>query len=122
MKETQLTYFKNSEFECKCGCGLMNIDKKLALMIDSARTMAKIPFKVNSCCRCEEHNKKVKGSKLSSHPKGLAIDIKAIDNLTRFKIVDSLVRVGFKRILIYRTFIHVDIDSDKVSPILKIMR
>jgi hypothetical protein len=100
----------------------MNIDNKLALMIDSARTIAKIPFKVNSCCRCEEHNKKEKGSKTSSHLNGLAIDVEAIGISIRYKIIDSLIRVGFKRILIYRTFIHVDIDSDKVSPILKIMR
>jgi hypothetical protein len=122
MNNKKLTYFKDSELECRCGCGLLNIDISLALMIDSARAIAKVPFIINSCCRCQEHNKKEKGSKTSSHLKGLAIDIKAIDSLTRFKIVDSLVRVGFKRILLYSTFIHADIDKDKVYPIMKIMR
>jgi hypothetical protein len=122
MNKRKLTYFKDSELECKCGCGLLNIDIKLALMIDSARAIAKIPFIINSCCRCEKHNKDIGGSLTSSHLKGLAIDVKAVDSLTRFKIVDSLIRVGFKRILLYKSFIHVDIDMDKFYPIMKIMK
>lgn len=117
-----MRYFNLSEFDCKCGCGLNNMNLKTLLMLDVARTIAKVPFIVNSATRCETHNKKVGGIETSSHLKGLAVDIKCLDSLTRFKIVSGLIQAGFKRILIYKSFIHVDTDSDKISPIITIMR
>ena len=49
----------------------------------------------------------------SSHIKGLAVDIKAKDSKTRGLILDALRYVGFTRIGISKTFIHVDLDYDK---------
>jgi len=120
MKKEKI-YFKQTEFECKCGCGLNNISPILFEMINKARHLAGIPFIVNSCVRCEKHNKNIGGSKTSSHLTGLAIDISAKGYETKYLIVDSLLKVGFKRILMYKTFIHVDIDLAKTNPILKVM-
>lgn len=117
-----MRFFKKEEFTCKCGCGLNNMDVHLLEMLDEARFMADIPFFVNCGCRCKEHNKKVGGVEDSSHLYGLAVDISAKNDFQRFKIIGALYLVGFRRILLYDAFIHVDIDLSKVNPIFKIMK
>lgn len=86
-------------------------------MLDDARDLASTPFKVNSGYRCSVHNKNIKGSPTSSHLKGLAADIATPNSHTRYLILKALLNVGFKRIGIYKTFIHVDIDTDKPQEI-----
>jgi len=117
-----IKHFKKEEFTCKCGCGLNNINQTLVLMLDDSRGSANMPFKINSACRCESYNKKIGGVKDSAHVKGLAVDISARDDKFRFIIVSALLAMGFKRVLLYDTFIHVDMDLTKVNPILKIMK
>ena len=94
----------------------MDID--FLLKLDEAREVAGIPFVINSAYRSPEHNKKVGGSPNSSHIKGLAVDIKATDSITRYKVVSSLLKVGFTRIGIAETFIHVDLDLDKTQNVI----
>lgn len=117
-------YFSENEVVCKC-CLKGDIDFKLRIMLNTAREISGIPYILNSAYRCEKHNKDVGGSPTSSHMgakignlKGLAVDIKAINSNQRFKIVYGLIKSGFKRILIYETFIHVDIDESKTQEIL----
>lgn len=117
-----MRYFKLDEFTCKCGCGLNNMDIKLLEMLDEARHLSGVPFVINCGCRCNKHNKEVGGVKDSSHLLGLAVDISARSDFQKFKIIGALYLVGFRRILLYDSFIHVDIDLSKVNPILKIMR
>jgi len=119
-----INYFKKDEFTCNCGCGLNNISQELVFNLDEARDIAQIPFKINSASRCKKHNqsKEVGGVKNSSHCKGLAVDISCSNDEFRFIMVSALLNVGFKRVLIYSTFIHVDIDTDKPHPILKLMK
>lgn len=117
----EIKYFKKEEFECKCGCGLNNINDDLVLALEKARGNSNFPFKINSACRCEKHNKKSGGVKDSAHTKGLAVDISIRDDSVRFIIVSALLNVGFKRVLLYDTFIHVDVDLTKPQFILKIM-
>jgi uncharacterized protein YcbK (DUF882 family) len=115
-------HFKKEEFECKCGCGLNNINDDFVRMLDSARFFTKIPFKINCGVRCEKHNKEVGGVEDSAHCKGLAVDISTRSDSIRFAIVEALLKVGFTRVLLYDTFVHVDMDLTKPNPILKIMR
>ena len=119
---SKFKHFKKEEFDCKCGCGLNNMEYSLIERLDNARDLAGIPFKINCGCRCEKHNKEVGGIEKSSHLSGLAVDISAKTDLERYKIVCALYLVGFGRILLYDTFIHVDMDYTKVNPILKIMK
>jgi zinc D-Ala-D-Ala carboxypeptidase len=93
------------------------MSNELITMLDDARDLAGVSFKITSGYRVEADIYRLKkaGYKVSaksSHLKGLAADI-ACDNSTRFKILDSLLKVGFNRIGIANSFIHVDIDPDK---------
>ncbi len=90
-----------------------NMDVDFLAKLDEAREYAGIPFVINSAYRSPEHNAKVGGKTTSSHLKGLAVDIKAKDSKTRGLILDALRMVGFTRIGIAETFIHVDMDIEK---------
>jgi uncharacterized protein YcbK (DUF882 family) len=94
-----------------------NMDKRFLFVLDEAREFAGIPFIINSAYRSPDHPESIKNP-TSSHIKGLAVDIKATDSATRFKIVEALVSVGFTRIGIADTFIHVDLDFDKTQNVI----
>lgn len=106
-----MNWFNLSDFTCKCGCGLNNMDKTVLQMLDDARDIAKIPFTVNCGTRCPKHNKDEGGEDNSSHLRGLAVDISAKTSGQKFLILSALLKVGFKRIGFYKTFIHCDNDS-----------
>ena len=120
--ETQVSetckYFKDSEFACKCGCGKSDMDKDFVLRLDKAREFAGIPFVITSGCRCEKHNKAVKGSSTSSHLTGLAVDISAVTSSEKFAIVNALLDTGFTRIGVGNSFVHVDADTKKPQNVL----
>lgn len=120
----QLKNFKLEEFDSPDfkGSG-KNMDANFMQLLDRARTEAGIPFKINSGYRTESHNAKVGGkpktnaSKGSSHMYGLAADIGCTDSVTRSTIIAALIKVGFKRIGIAKTFLHTDLDNDKPNAI-----
>jgi len=92
-------------------------------MLDNARDIANIPFKINSGYRTLEHNiaiyKKLGKKPIkSSHLRGLAVDIACKDSRARFVIVSALKDAGFTRIGISNSFIHVDSDSDKAQDVI----
>ena len=94
-----------------------NMNKDFLFVLDEAREFAGIPFIINSAYRSPDHPLSIKNPS-SSHIKGLAVDIKATDSITRFKIVKALIEVGFTRIGIADTFIHVDLDFDKTQNVI----
>ncbi len=85
--------------------------------LEEARFLAKVPFKITSGYRTITHNKKVGGSETSSHLKGIAVDISCTDSASREKILYGLISAGFVRIGIAKTFIHVDLDTNKPDAI-----
>jgi zinc D-Ala-D-Ala carboxypeptidase len=94
------------------------MSNELISMLDDARELAGVPFKITSGYRIEadiERLKKAgyKVSRNSSHLKGLAADIACIGTGDRYNMLDALMKVGFNRIGIADTFIHVDIDPYK---------
>ena len=110
-------YFKPYELQCPC-CKGYKIDPDAVKMLNMARSVSGIPFVINSGYRCEKHNKKVGGKPTSSHMKGCAFDIKTTFNSDRSKVLNSLIAVGFRRIGIGKTFIHVDTDIDKANDVI----
>jgi uncharacterized protein YcbK (DUF882 family) len=83
-------------------------------LLDHARGLSGVPFKINSGFRCPKHNAELPDASVdSSHLKGLAADIECRDDSKRIKIVNALIIVGFVRIGLKRTFIHTDLDYSK---------
>ena len=66
----------------------------------------------------KDHNLSVGGVLNSSHMKGMAADIKCNDSAKRSVIVKSLLEVGFTRIGIANSFIHVDNDKEKSQDVI----
>ena len=91
-----MRYFKLEEFDSpdEVGSG-EKMSEELLAMLDAVRKKFGKPIKINSGYRTIAHNKKVGGKPSSSHLKGL------------------LREVGFNRIGVAGTFIHIDIDKNK---------
>ena len=82
-------------------------------MLNDARAIAGIPFKINSGFRTKSHNAYVGGKEKSSHLYGYAVDIHCTNSRGRAVIIDALRKAGFTRFGIGNTFIHTDNDPDK---------
>ena len=119
-----LNYFNFEEFDSpdEIGSGLPKsqggkMDLEFLHKLDEARMLAGTPFKITSGYRTEAHNKKVGGVKGSSHTKGCSLDISVNSGLQRGAITCALIKAGFTRLGIAKTFIHVDLDKNKQSAI-----
>jgi zinc D-Ala-D-Ala carboxypeptidase len=87
-------------------------------LLEKARVLAAIPFKISSGFRCFKNNSKVGGVSDSAHQRGLATDIAAIQSSTRAKIVQAAILAGFQRIGIDQRFVHLDMDLEKPYPVI----
>lgn len=113
-----MKYFSVNEFDSPDAPNSgEKMDKQFLDMLDNARSIAGISFKITSGYRTESHNAKVGGVENSSHLKGYAADIAATTGSQRWQIVKALVDAGYERIGIAKSFIHVDSDPDKPSAI-----
>ena len=119
-----MRYFNYTEFDSpdELGSG-KNMSPKILEMLDIAREKYDKPIKITSGYRTQAYNDNLKArgykaSKNSSHLKGLAVDIHCNNSKDRFVLVDILLDVGFNRIGIANTFIHVDIDEDKPTHLI----
>ena len=94
------------------------MDDNFLEMLDSAREISGIPFKINSGYRTIEHNYEVGGKSNSSHIVGKAADIAVKGSRQRWIITEALIQAGFNRIGIAKTFIHVDSDDTKDANVI----
>ena len=108
-----LKHFNFDEFDCPTldGSGLPTTDGgKMCIdflhKLDEARAIAGVPFKITSGYRTPQHNLDV-GGRIGS----------CNNSADRQKIINALISVGFTRLGIGKTFIHVDNDKDKPSAI-----
>lgn len=110
----KLRYFKDQEFaNATPACSLLEMDEEFMSKLDDARSICSVPFKVNSAYRTIEYERSKGRSGSSSHCKGIAIDLECITPSNRLKMLLALLAVGFRRIGLYPTFIHVDSDTSK---------
>lgn len=113
-----LKHFAITEFDSPDAPGsgsLMQVEflKKL----DDARSIAGIPFRVNSGYRTSAHNAKIGGVKDSAHTRGWAADISAPTLQEKIAVVRAAREAGFNRFGVYDSFIHLDCDPSKTPDV-----
>ena len=113
-----MKYFTLDEFNCPSlpNSGV-NMDSDFLAKLEQARELANIPFKITSGYRTKEHNAEVGGVPNSSHLIGVAADIAVSNGNERYIILNALIKAGFKRIGIAKTFIHCDTDTNKSNSV-----
>lgn len=93
------------------------MDRQLLFMLHQLEALTGYPIFqwINSGARSPSHNSKVGGVSNSSHkiPTCKAVDIKTSTKSIRNHIVSIARDVGFKRIGVGRTFVHLDVDDLK---------
>ena len=110
-------HFTRRELACKCGCGLCNPRDELLHLAEAVRhVLGDTPMIVNSCCRCEKHNRAVGGSPTSKHLTGRALDFRplAMSVFAAYaKIITAYERgelpeLGGIGLYVKKNFIHID--------------
>lgn len=96
-------YFKPEE--------VIGLQVPLVQLLDQARGIAGIPFKITSGLRTPQENTLADGVQDSTHLTGNAVDVACSDSQSRLKMVSALIKVGFSRIGIYLDHIHCDNSS-----------
>lgn len=101
-------HFDLDEFACPC-CGRNNISHPFVGLLDQARELAGVPFRVSSGYRCQAHNRQVGGVRDSEHLIGLGADILTADSEARFIVVSAALQVGIRRIGLNGQFVHLGV-------------
>lgn len=112
-----MKYFKFNEFDSpdQPGSGYL-MDPSFLQLLDKIRESAGIPFIINSGYRTPRHNEEEGGKSNSAHLRGLAVDIRAVSGIAKFKIMQAAIFCGVNRIGIGKHFIHIDIDTTLPNP------
>ena len=108
--------FSRSEFACHCGCGFDDIKDHHVEMLQKVRTEIGGPMIINSGCRCMSHNMDVGGVPHSAHMRGEASDVACMDATNRYILIGAALKVGFNRIGVAKTFVHLDRDPFLPAP------
>lgn len=114
------TYFKRSEFSCKCNCGFDTVDGELVFVLNDMREHLGFPVVIESGNRCHQYNINVGGAKRSSHLAGKAADVRPLASSETFqedldKIHTFLLDTYPNTYGIARgaNFVHIDVRDDK---------
>lgn len=112
-------YFPQSDFDsCTPPCKKEVMHPETMKKFNEAREIAGIPFVPTSAGRTKEHELAMGRKGTSSHvydetKKARAMDIACTNDQARMKIMLALLRAGFTRIGVGKTFIHADDDPTK---------
>lgn len=112
-----ISHFKKSEFTCKCGCNLNNINVSMVEVMENIRNHFNKPVIITSGTRCEKHNREVGGTTNSKHLDGKACDfvVSGVPNYEVLNYTNKLKNEGKIRYTYGRTInmgnaVHVDIN------------
>lgn len=115
-KTSKYPDFKPEEFtKCVPACEMEQMNTAFMERLQTARTLAGVPFKLNSAFRSVDYELSHHRTGKSLHTLGRAVDIKCVDAGTRYRIIEALIAAGFHGIGVDNTFIHVD---DRDLPLL----
>jgi len=120
---SEIQHFKPEEFDSPGDpCTGMAMQYNFVRLLDMVRQKVGFPLYINSGMRTPAHNKEVGGVDSSAHESGWAADLAIIGRVggvvseRRARVVFAAVEVGFRRIGIAETFVHLDLDPSKPSP------
>lgn len=82
---------------------------ELVALLDEARDLADVPFRITSGYRSPLANATAGGVSESSHTTGEAVDLAVASSGDRLRMLAALFKVGFTRVGVYDRHIHVDI-------------
>ncbi len=100
--------FLLQEFECKDGSRQVVLHGELLRRLQLLREALGRPVIINSGYRNPAHNKAVGGSPNSYHLRGMAADIQ-VPGVSPQALDRAAAQAGFRGIITYATFVHVDI-------------
>lgn len=101
-------HFQESEFKkCIPSCSLQDMNQEFMNKLDLLREKAGIPIVINCAYRSREWDVAKGRSGTGDHPQGKAVDIRCYNSSTRFKVLKAAIEVGFRRIGVEGSFIHV---------------
>lgn len=103
---------------CVPACSVDDLNPKLVERLILAQRMCGEQFIITSGFRSQAYERSKGRKGTSSHCKGLAVDLSAINSHLRFIIVAALLYAGFPRLGVGKTFLHADIDETKPYPII----
>jgi len=111
-------HYKAEDLACKCGCGTNNVSNELVVKLNQMCHRVGRMLDVTSCCRCIQHNRHIKSNDDSSHVSSgkrscTAVDISTIGSRERYQVLHAAIMVGFDRIGVGTTYVHVDVDTGK---------
>ena len=113
-----LKYFKEEEFaRCSPPCSMSQVSERLLYKLDAARELYGKPIIVNSAYRSVDYEKQHGRDGTSSHCLGEAVDVRCANSFDRLLLLIVFLCVGFRRIGIGKTFIHIDLDENKPSAV-----
>lgn len=114
MKIMIVNHFSESDFQkCVPPCSIKDMEDTLLSRLEYARVLSGFPFVLTSAYRPYSWELEHGRTGLSSHTKGLAVDIHCQDEEKRFILVQNLLRSGFTRLGIATNYIHADCDYSK---------
>lgn len=115
----KIQHFEPAEFDSpdKPGTGWM-ASYELVRRLDDLRSMVNEPIRILSGVRTYSHNAGVGGVDGSAHVSGLAADIACRTSAQRMKFLAAALSLGFTRIGIGDSFLHLDIDPTKPAGVL----
>lgn len=99
-------------------CELSDLNPRFVETLILAQRMCGIPFTITSAYRSQAYERSKGRKGTSSHCRGLAVDVSAIDSHTRYKVLLGAALAGVPRIGVGKRFLHLDIDESKAHPII----
>lgn len=112
-------YFAAEEFErCIPPCRIEQMDAGFLAKLDEVRERAGVAMLLNCAYRSREWDLGKGRTGDSSHTKGLAVDIRTVSSMQRYRIIKAALEVGVQRIGIGATFIHLDDDRSKTQGVI----
>ena len=116
---TTARHFSESEFKaCVPRCSLQDMNQATMNRLDRAREAAGIPFVLNSAYRSPSYERQKGRTGTGAHTTGHAVDIRCNTSTNRMKIVRAALQVGFRRIGIGKTYVHLDDDYRQAQDVI----